>query len=165
MVFTATPVPPEGTLFSVQAPMPTELGASVSVKLTVTWSTFPFAFLSSMDIDIMTGAAPSAGDSGKNDDWFPAASAIPPVAAFRPILKLPTEVSGAPGPSVSVRIALLPLTDTELSEPPDGTPVSVQGAVPAEYGARVSENFAVTWSTFPFEFVSCIASDMIPGGV
>ena len=130
-IFTATGVPPEGTLASTQGPSPAVFEPSCSLNTAVTWSTRPFVFWSSMASDVMTGAAPSCGANAKNDAWLPAASAIPPGMAARAILKFPTDVSAGPVPSFSVRMALLPVTETEFSEPPDGTPVRVHGAFPA----------------------------------
>jgi hypothetical protein len=53
------------------------------------------------------------------------------VFAASAIVNDPTDVSGAPTPSVSVIVATVPLIDSELSVPPEGTAASVQGAVPA----------------------------------
>src|SRR5437870_5445123 len=111
--------------------MPAGLEERVSEKFTVTWSTFPLPFLSRIVMEVRAGAAPSNGGKAKKDAWFLAASAMPPGVAARAILKLPIEVSGAPSPSVKVSTALLPETVTELRVPPEGTPVRVQGELPA----------------------------------
>src|SRR5256885_863896 len=105
----------------------------------------------------MTGPALSAGAVAANEGGFPAASRMPLALVARATVKLPTAVSTAPAPSAMVSVATDPLVDTEPSVPPDGTLESAHGADAVE-AARVSENVALTWSTFPLPFVSNISS-------
>lgn len=78
-----------------------------------------------------TGPALSAGAVAANEDRLPLASRIPVAVAARATVRLPTVVSAAPVPSVMVKVARVPATATDASVPPDGTPLSVHGALPA----------------------------------
>jgi hypothetical protein len=69
----------------------------VSENTAATWSTLPFALLSSIVIVTSTGLAPSVGADAANDDRFEAASRIPVALVARATVKLPTDVSAAPG--------------------------------------------------------------------
>ena len=70
---------------------------------------------------------------------------------------MPTAVFWAPAPSAMTSVAVAPEVETEASVPPEGTFVSVQGAVSVE-AASVSEKVACTRSTLPFALTSCMTS-------
>src|ERR687888_2424496 len=84
--------------------------------------------------------------------------------AARATLNDPTAVSAAPDPSVRVNVTVVPTTLTDETQPPEGTPASVQGDVPAVYAASSSSNTSAIRSTLPLPFVSIICMDSRPGG-
>ena len=88
---------------------------------------------------------------------MPAASRMPVALAARTTRKVPTAVFWAPAPSAMTSVAVAPEVETEASVPPEGTFVSVQGAVSVE-AASVSEKVACTRSTLPFALTSCMTS-------
>ena len=80
-------------------------------------------------------------------------------------MNAPTAVFPGPGPSAIDSVAVFPLTVTAERLPPEGTLVSVHGAMPAVYGASVSSNTTVTVSTLPLASTSRIAIDCRTGGM
>src|SRR5205807_248889 len=105
----------------------------------------------------------SVGASERKDDRLPLASATPGEVDARATVNVPTEVSGGPAPSAKVRVAVEAAAPTEVKDPPEGTPLSVQGVTPAVYAARGSEKPTVTESTLPLPFVSNICSRTTAG--
>src|SRR6185312_5368271 len=112
-----------------------------------------------------TGPAPSAGAAAANDARFPPMSWIP-FPGWSPTLNRLTLVSGWSVQPPIARVAVLPLVETDWSDPPDGTFESVHPAVHgAAQAASGSLNVTVTWSTKPSAFVSSIVMPVIAGGV
>ena len=130
----------------------------------MTRSTLPLLLLSRIVIDTRAGLAPSAGAMDANDDGFPDASRMPVALCDSATVRLPTAVSGAPAPSLSVSVATAPEVDTLPSVPALGTFASVQGAVSVDE-ARVSLNVTVIWSTFPLPFTSFITIAVSTGAM
>ena len=127
-VETAASVPALGTLVSVQGAVSVE-GASGSLKLAVAWSILPLpsvSFIASVPAT-RTGLALSVGLVVVKLAWLPAASRMPVALVASAIVKLLTAVSGAPAPSVIVRVAAVPEVVTEARLPALGTLLSVQG--------------------------------------
>ena len=82
---------------------------------------------------------------------------MPVALAARTTRKVPTAVFWAPAPSAMTSVAVAPEVETDESVPPEGTFVSVQGAVSDE-AESVSEKVACTRSTLPFAVTSCMTS-------
>ena len=83
---------------------------------------------------IVTAAGPalSSGVSVVKAPRLPAASRAPAALDAIATVIVPTVVSAAPAPSVSVSVSVAVARLTLVSVPPEGTLVSVHGAVPAE---------------------------------
>ena len=96
-----------------------------------------------------TGAIPSVGAVAAKKERLPAGSRMPFAFVASATVKLPTVVLIAPAPSATMSVAVDPPTATPDRVPPLGTLARVQGAVPAEYAASVSENVTVTVSSLP----------------
>src|SRR5690242_8902759 len=138
------------------AAMPVTFSLKVSVMVSVASnlpSLVPFVSLTA----VITGLALSAGAWAANELWLPAESRTPEALAASATRKEPTEVSAALAPSAIVSVAVAPLEDTEDSDPPLGTAVSVHGAV-AVVPEMLSENVALTWSILPSLSLSNICS-------
>src|SRR5207244_5988166 len=104
-----------------------------------------------------TGFAPSAGEEAAKEERLPAASRMPAALVARATVKAPTAVSGAPAPSLMVRVATAPEAETEASEPPLGTDGSGDGEGQALEEASVPEKVASVRSTLPVVVVYCTA--------
>ncbi len=92
---------------------------------------------------------PSLGAVAAKLERLPAGSRIPAALLARATVNEPTVVSMGPAPSVTVSVAVEPVTATLASVPPLGTLASVHGAVPAVYEASGSEKVTVTASSLP----------------
>ena len=97
----------------------------------MTWSTLPLVSVSNICLDVATGGARSAGAVAVNVAAWLAPSRIPAASAANATVNEPKEVFAGPPPSARVRVAVLPLTATDASVPPEGTATRVQGVVPA----------------------------------
>jgi hypothetical protein len=144
---------PTGSL-SVTAVVPgTEAGAMFSLHSTVivspTSSRPLVGPLEPLRNAIGTGPALSWGARAENDAWLPAASWIS-LSAASATVKVSTDVSCTPAPSVMTSVAVEPDVDTDASVPSEGTLASVHPSVHgAGHVARGSPNCTVTRSTRP----------------
>lgn len=113
-----------------------------------------------------TGGALSAGAVG------PKPEALQPPLGVKATVKVPTDVSGSPAPSVRFKVARVPPAATAPSDPPEGAPASVQ---PVWHPApSVPEKLATTWSTLPLWSLSyiwralstgCVVVVVVDGGM